>query len=189
MPRTRDSVVIRIPRPGNATLAGLAAAAAAACLLVPAVAVAATSSSTPAVIQACYAKSGGALRVATTKCTSAQKSISWNSVGPRGPAGPQGKTGPQGPAGTFGSVTVRDVPGSVTPDTQIALEAICPSGDVAISGGASFGPGNGTGLGNVWIESSRPDPVSGTPTGWFVIINNTTSQTASDDDYVVCASK
>jgi hypothetical protein len=189
MPRARDSAVIRIPRPGNATLAGLAAAAAAACLLVPAVAVAATSSSTPAVIHACYAKSGGALRVATTKCTSTQKPLSWNTVGPRGPAGPQGKTGPQGPAGTFGSVTVQDVPDSVTPGTQVAVEAPCPSGDVAISGGASFGPSNGTGLGSVWIESSRPDPVSGTPTGWFVIINNDTSQTVSADGYAVCASK
>jgi hypothetical protein len=62
------------------------------------------------------------------------------------------------------------------------LDVTCPSGDVAISGGASFGPGNGTGLDNVWIETSRPDPVSGTPAGWFVIINNATSQTGEGAD-------
>src|ERR1700739_4152098 len=88
MLRKRDSVLTRTLTPGKARLAGLAAVAAAVGPLIPGAASAATSSSKPAVVHACYAKKGGALRVAT-HCTSAQRSISWNQTGPKGPAGPK----------------------------------------------------------------------------------------------------
>ena len=229
MPRKRDSVLTRNPLPGKMTLAGLAVVAAAAGLLIPGAAAAATSSSKPAVVHACYAKKGGALRVAT-RCTSAQRSISWNETGPKGatgprgatgakgatgpqgpagltgatgstgprgatgpqgatgPAGPQGSTGPQGPAGTFGTVRVLDLTGTIPAGEQEGVLVPCPSGDVAVGGGASFGPNNGTGVGDVFIETSRPDPVTGSPTGWFLILANTTSQSQTEDAYAVCAS-
>lgn len=86
------------------------------------------------VIDACYTKSGGALRVidpATTKCGKSETTLAWNvrgpqgetgatgaagapgpvgpqgptgATGPAGPAGPAGPTGPQGPAGAGTSV-------------------------------------------------------------------------------------
>ena len=109
-------------------------------------------------------------------------------TGPRGPAGPKGSTGVQGPAGTFGTVTVRNETLSVTAGAQSAMVETCPSGAIAVGGGASFGPSNGTGEGNVWIESSRPDPATGTsPTGWFTIVNNASGATQDVTWYAECA--
>jgi hypothetical protein len=47
----------------------------------------AASSATRHTIKACAAKKGGALRLAT-RCKSSERAVTWNSVGPRGPAGP-----------------------------------------------------------------------------------------------------
>jgi hypothetical protein len=60
------------------------------------------------VINACYARSGGSLRVidaSVTTCKSGETSLAWDehgAVGPVGPAGPQGPAGPAGPAGADG---------------------------------------------------------------------------------------
>src|SRR5918912_4333432 len=57
------------------------------------------------VINACYSRSGGALRVidATTgTCSSKETSLAWNVQGPPGPQGQQGLQGPQGPVGPQG---------------------------------------------------------------------------------------
>lgn len=63
------------------------------------------------VINACYAKSGGSLRVidaSVTNCKSGETALSWDAqgtpgpTGPAGPAGPTGATGPAGPAGPTG---------------------------------------------------------------------------------------
>jgi hypothetical protein len=66
------------------------------------------------VIDACYSKSGGALRVidgTVTKCAKNETGLAWNvqgpkgdqgEVGPQGPAGPQGPQGPAGPEGPTG---------------------------------------------------------------------------------------
>lgn len=109
-------------------------------------------------------------------------------TGPRGPAGPKGSTGAQGPAGTFGTVTVRNETLSVAAGAQSATVETCPSGAIAVGGGASFGPSNGTGEGNVWIESSRPDPATGTsPTGWFTIVNKASGAAQDVTWYAECA--
>jgi Collagen triple helix repeat (20 copies) len=109
-------------------------------------------------------------------------------TGPRGPAGPKGATGAQGPAGTFGTVTVRSETLSVSAGAQSGLAETCLSGAIAVGGGASFGLSNGTGEGNVWIESSRPDPASGSsPTGWFTIVNNASGATQDVTWYAECA--
>jgi hypothetical protein len=69
------------------------------------------------VIDGCYSKSGGSLRVidaTVTKCGKSETSLAWNvqgvkgdqgdpgETGPQGPAGPQGVAGPQGPVGPQG---------------------------------------------------------------------------------------
>jgi hypothetical protein len=72
------------------------------------------------VIDACYTKSGGTLRVidaTVTKCAKSETALAWNvqgipgekgekgdtgDTGPQGPAGPQGPQGPQGPTGPAG---------------------------------------------------------------------------------------
>ena len=74
------------------------------------------------IIDGCYSRSGGALRVidgTVTKCAKNETSLAWNvqgvkgetgetgatgATGPQGPAGPQGQPGPQGPAGPQGPV-------------------------------------------------------------------------------------
>lgn len=167
-------------------------------------------------IMACAHKGNHVLY--TGKCKNGDKKLSWNKVGPQGPrgatgaagpagpTGPQGPTGatgatgpagargpagaagPQGPAGTFGTITVRSVSGAVGPGVQAAGIARCNSGEIAIGGGASFGPSDGTGVGNVSLESSRPDPATGTsPTGWFAIVNNATGSTQQATIYAECA--
>jgi hypothetical protein len=109
-------------------------------------------------------------------------------AGARGAAGPTGPTGGQGPAGTFGTVTVRSQTLSVSNGAQSGVAQACPAGAVAVGGGASFGASNGTGVANVWIESSRPDPASGaSPTGWFTIVNNSSGTTQAVTWYAECA--
>jgi hypothetical protein len=108
--------------------------------------------------------------------------------GARGPAGPKGSTGAQGPPGTFGTVTVRSQTLSVSAGAQSGQAETCPAGATAVAGGASFGPSNGTVEGNVWIESTRPDPATGTsPTGWFTIVNNSSPTTQAVTWYAECA--
>jgi hypothetical protein len=111
-------------------------------------------------------------------------------TGPQGPAGPAGATGAQGPPGTFGTITVKTTLGTVPAANQAGDIVDCASGEVAIGGGASFGPDNGTGEGNVWLESSRPDPVSGsTPTGWLSIVNNESGVAQSVTFYAECSTQ
>jgi hypothetical protein len=82
-------------------------------------------------------QSGGALRVipsATTGCPSGEQMISWNAVGPQGPAG---ATGPQGPAG----------PGEQVFSTPGTYKYPVPSGvseiKVELWGGGGGGDGEG----------------------------------------------
>jgi hypothetical protein len=66
------------------------------------------------VIQGCYKKSGGTLRVIDTETTQCdprnETSLTWNQSGPQGPEGPQG---PQGPAGAARRLTVSSAQGSL----------------------------------------------------------------------------
>lgn len=57
------------------------------------------------VIDACYARSGGNLRVidsSVTNCKGNETSLAWNVQGPAGPKGDPGATGAAGPAGPAG---------------------------------------------------------------------------------------
>ena len=70
----------------------------AACFLAPTAAQA-------AIIYACEGNIAGLVRIvsAGTACRPNERSISWNTVGPQGPAGPAGAQGVQGPAGLQGT--------------------------------------------------------------------------------------
>jgi hypothetical protein len=70
-------------------------------------------------------------------------------TGPQGPVGPAGPAGAAGPRGTIGTVTVRNqsVPVSDTGDNNevyatAELQALCSSGELAISGGAGWSDSN-----------------------------------------------
>jgi hypothetical protein len=59
---------------------------------------------------------------------------------------------------------------------------------VAVGGGGSIGDNDGTGLPPyAYLETSRPDPASGTPTGWFIIAENFSGQTVPIHVYADCA--
>jgi hypothetical protein len=66
------------------------------------------------VINACYAKKNGDVRVvkAGKKCKKGEKTISWNQQGPPGPAGPQGAQGAQGTQGVAGTNGANGIDGS-----------------------------------------------------------------------------
>jgi hypothetical protein len=56
------------------------------------------------VLNGCYQKINGQLRIVSNpgQCNPSELPLSWNIVGPQGPAGPQGPEGPQGPMGPAG---------------------------------------------------------------------------------------
>lgn len=177
--------------------------------------VANASSITPATaaakIKACYkpAKSPSALLIPRqANCPRGYRALVWNTTGPQGPRGaqgprgpqglqglqgkqgaqgPQGKQGPAGPPGTFGSVTVVNQVQNVPSGVLTQNFATCPSGDIAVGGGASWGGGGGSGIGQVYIQTSRPDPVSGTPNAWTAIGDNESGGSQQFTVYAVCA--
>lgn len=64
------------------------------------------------VINACYSKIGGALRVidaSVAKCKSSERPLAWNVQGEKGDPGPAGPEGPQGPPGPAGISAARFV--------------------------------------------------------------------------------
>ena len=165
--------------------------------------VANASSITPATaaakIKACYkpAKSPSALLIPRqANCPRGYRALVWNTTGPQGlqglqgkqgAQGPQGKQGPAGPPGTFGSVTVVNQVQNVPSGVLTQNFATCPSGDIAVGGGASWGGGGGSGIGQVYIQTSRPDPVSGTPNAWTAIGDNESGGSQQFTVYAVCA--
>lgn len=92
----------------------LQGAAVAAAVSIGAAGIAAATIPTDNVIDACYSKSGGTLRVidsSVTNCKQGETSLAWNvqgpkggqgDIGPVGPAGPAGPAGPEGPEGPEG---------------------------------------------------------------------------------------
>jgi hypothetical protein len=110
------------------------------------------------VIDGCYTKSTGALRVIDTEgsipvtCKSSEAALSWNQQGPTGPEGPQGETGPEGPQGETGPEGPQGETGPEGPQGETGPEG--PQGEpgsVATSEvffvsdlvGSALGPGSG----------------------------------------------
>jgi hypothetical protein len=107
------------------------------------------------VIHACYAKSGGALRVidaSVTNCKAGETSLDWSQEGlpgPKGdpgepgPAGPQGEQGEPGAPGGLAGYEVLVAQTEVNNTTPKLANVQCPAGKVAVGGGATaFGTGS-----------------------------------------------
>ncbi len=86
------------------------------------------------IINGCYNKTNGSLRVidtASDTCRHNETAISWNQTGPQGPVGPQGPAGPQGPPGSSQGTIVYSI-----------LNGTCGSGSATHSN--NFGGISGT---------------------------------------------
>lgn len=109
--RPRLGLATRLARGRRSALIALTVAVASAGIVTAAI-------PTNNVINGCYTKSGGGLRVidpANTQCGRNETALAWNVQGPQGPIGPQGVPGPQGPAGAQGPAGPQGVPGPQGP--------------------------------------------------------------------------
>ncbi|HLY48104.1 MAG TPA: hypothetical protein VKR21_02810 [Solirubrobacteraceae bacterium] len=156
----------------------LAAVAIAALAATTGGAIAAASSGGGTVIHACANSKTGALReLKGKKCGRGARSLSWNQQGPIGPpgaAGPRGANGQNGQNGatnltsrsTTGSIAMTCAaisPGNYLCNGLATTRASCQPGERATGGGYGQAPG-----GMATVSETRPDPASGTPTGWAV---------------------
>ena len=114
------------------------------------------AATTPTVINACYSKLLGVLRVVTpplSNCLFTESPLSWNTVGPAGPAGPQGSPGPIGPQGPQGATGQQGATGSAgpqgAPGPQGQTGSQGPQGDRGPAG-----PAGGTPAQNVRVVGS-----------------------------------
>jgi hypothetical protein len=92
------------------------------------------------VINACYSRSGGSLRVidaSVTKCGKSETSLAWNVQGVKGDTGAEGPAGPAGPSGTSaGYAAEREDPLEITVATatgQVAVSATAPEGKYVVT--------------------------------------------------------
>jgi hypothetical protein len=104
--------------------------------------------------------------------------IKGNIRGPEGPRGAQGAQGPQGATGSGApvglpagaSVSYRTGGADIDPDdADVPVEAICPSGQVAIGGGYTLTPSLVVDESTAGGEPSRPDR-------WRVVVDNLSDQ-------------
>jgi hypothetical protein len=101
------------------------------------------------VINGCYKKSGGTLRIVDSgieSCNSNEIPVNWNQIGPQGaagapgaagpsgPVGPQGSVGPQGPAGVIPAYFNRDDSLYFLNTTGIVNSLTVPAGTYLITG-------------------------------------------------------
>src|SRR5687767_5050186 len=91
------------------------------------------------VINACYSKTTGVLRV-SNYCLPTETAITWNQVGPQGPAGPRGPQGAQGPRGPQG------------PAGPAAQSVVVQGADIVFAGPA----GTVSPLGHVACPDDKP---------------------------------
>lgn len=106
-------------------------------------AVAASTGGSGTVLNGCYSKSDGALRLlkAGQHCKSNEIAVSWNQTGPAGPQGPAGPAGPKGatgPAGATGAAGPQGPKGDTGP-----AGATGPAGPQGLKG--DTGPAGPTG--------------------------------------------
>jgi hypothetical protein len=91
-------------------------------------------------IYGCYGKLAGLMRIVSGpgQCNRLENPISWNNVGPEGPAGPTGSMGPAGPTGATGP--------QGSPGPQGLTGAVGPQGPIGLIGPA--GPQGPAGIAN-----------------------------------------
>jgi hypothetical protein len=107
----------------------------------------ATIPGTDSVINGCYEKRTGILRVLDTeagkKCLSFESPISWNQQGPKGTPGPQGAQGPQGLSGAAGEDGADGEDGASGANGISVTSATEPAGANCAFGGVQFTAANG----------------------------------------------
>jgi hypothetical protein len=92
------------------------------------------------VIQGCYKRSGGTLRVidaAVEVCQANEIALPWSQTGPQGPAGTDGADGADGAPGISGYEVVSSSL-DVGPSTFGGHSVACPTGKVPLGGGAGI---------------------------------------------------
>ena len=116
-----------------------------------AAAVAASLAPSDAVINGCFDKKSGALRVidpATQSCGKAETALSWNQQGPIGPAGATGATGRDGRDGLPGITGASGPTGATGPQGVQGAQGVPgvagPQGATGPEGPAGSGSGGGT---------------------------------------------
>jgi hypothetical protein len=114
-------------------------------------------------IHTCVGNSSGNIKItsATGTCGNNETPLDWNA---QGPAGSQGPPGPPGPPGLSGLVVVT----AETPsnnDQVKTISATCPTGKIAVSGGAEVSPIAPSQI--PFLQLTQSKPVGGPlPTGW-----------------------
>jgi hypothetical protein len=113
-------------------------------------------------------------------------------TGPQGPAGPAGAAGPAGPAGVIGAITVRSQSVSVGGGTAEngayttrSVQALCNSGELAISGGTGWSDSDD----NLELFTGRLTPVlngSNQVIGFRGVGGNDSGQTSTFTTYALC---
>jgi len=146
------------------------------------------------VLNGCYQKNKGQLRVLAKKdrCLRSEVAVSWNKIGPQGPiglAGPQGPTGPVGPQGPAGVLGFYTVTTAFTVDAagNADLSSACLAGDQVTGGGFSVPP-----LAGVKLVASFPAEGDLTETppvspSWHVSVDNAEADPWEGSVYAVCA--
>lgn len=149
------------------------------------------------VINGCYNRQGGDLRVIdpdAENCLPSELAISWSQRGPQGARGPQGLQGLQGPPGRQGDPGPPGAPGGVSGLERVAVMsainsdnlkevvADCPAGK-SVTGGGYFigGP-----YGEIVVQRSEPRL---SPTGWLVTAAEMGTGTGggTDQDWYIVA--
>ena len=190
---TRLSGVVRSNR-----VWGLVAATAS-CLVAAGVAVASIPDA-GGVINGCYLKSGGTIRVidaSVTSCKASETAISWNQTGPMGPIGLTGPPGPKGEDGLQGVQGIQGVPGAsgvsgyelirsaistVTPGQLGSAFAECPAGKKPVGGGYGV---NGPPPFSTYFSAPSIN-LQNEPVGWVASINNEGAENLIVFAYAIC---
>jgi hypothetical protein len=112
-------------------------------------------------------------------------------TGPQGPAGPAGAAGPAGPTGVIGAITVRSQSTSIADalDNDVyttgEAQALCNSGERAISGGTGWSDSNP----GLELSTGRLTPVlnpSNQVVGFLGVGLNDSGQTSTFTVYALC---
>jgi hypothetical protein len=143
---------------------------------------AASVTSAAEVIYACYApKDGKVYRIKEPgleqECKKSDTEFSWTSEGQQGPPGPPGGLSNVG-LHTSGSA-------SVAPGGEVTIDAVCPSGQVALSGAYTKSPI----VQGIDVLMSLPQSATGTPPfdRWMMFIKNFSASTADVTVFATCA--
>lgn len=155
-------------------------------------------------INGCYLTNAGLLRVVDpgTPCGNGETAISWSATGsgatgppgpfgpagPRGLRGPKGDPGPRGPAGSgvTGLERIYVERSGIAAGAKAYVEATCPAGKKALSGGFFQWLGNDD-PDDVVVVADYPYSVTRNDDSWRVIVVNTGSTVDVVGVYALCA--